>query len=429
MKPLLLFVLYQTTFSVFIRRRLLADYSIEFNYYEKSMVQGLAFLSKKGFNPQNQSNRKQVWEAQHTSKQEQERIKQRREQLRRERDEEELARARHGETGGSQAQLRFMYDVPPGMKTDKNNPQQELQQQDESKNTTNMDSTVTQIQPGDDAAAAAFRRMLAAQSAGIDLNHEDDSKPMNEQDKDDMKLRFGPVLQGTNLEKTTKPKAAILEGLSALEKAVGRRDGAGGALSLEEQIARFPQLKNAPMAKGMNATDVNVSFKPLGAQLRNVKCLACGIWGHSRGDRECAKSGWDPFSSFSNRPGPSSTLPDNSMDRIPRDLNLQKEGKNDHKKRKQESGTGSRDGDDDDDDDNDSSSSSDESDDSRERRKHKTKRRESSSSRRKRHKKNHSRHVSSLSDQRKRRDRSESSDRKRSRKSYKKKRSSRKEDR
>ena len=57
----------------------------------------------------------------------------------------------------------------------------------------------------------------------------------------------------------------------------------------------------------MSATDVNVSFKPLGAQMRNVKCLACGIWGHSRGDRECQVTGWDPFSAAS-RPVSSSSI-------------------------------------------------------------------------------------------------------------------------
>merc|ERR1712157_575096 len=77
-------------------------------------------------------------------------------------------------------------------------------------------------------------------------------------------------------------------------KAVGKRDS-NRALTLQEQIARFPQLKNAPMAKGMNVTNVHVKFNPMSGPLRNVRCLACGIWGHSRGDRECKKSGWDPF--------------------------------------------------------------------------------------------------------------------------------------
>jgi CBF1 interacting corepressor len=253
------------------------------------MVQGLKFLSKKGFNPQNQVNQKNVWEREHASKNEQERVRQRGEQLRRERDDEELARARAGERGGSQAQLRFMYDAPPGS-TGEQKEQQEQTNNDAAKPSTSAGS-LTQIQPGDDAAAAAFRRMLAGQcmpEEGMTKNEE----------QEDTKVSFGPVLQGSDMEKV---KAIKPEGLSALEKAVGRRDKAPG-LSLAEQMQRFPQLKNAPMAKGMSDTNVNVAFKPLGAELRNVKCLACGIWGHSKGDRECKTSGWDPFSGRTTMP-------------------------------------------------------------------------------------------------------------------------------
>ena len=251
------------------------------------MVQGMAFLSKKGFNPHNQVNRKNVWEAQQASKQEKERIRQRQEQLRREREDEELCAARHG-GDGSQAQLRFMYDAPPGMADKKT--------EGEAK-PTESSSDVTQIQPGDDAAAAAFRRMLAKASQGEPDNKEEDEEEFNA-NAEEAKLSFGPVLQGSTLDANEQQQPGDeIKNLSALEKAVGRKDR-GGALTLEEQVARFPQLKNAPMAKGMSSTDVNVSFKPLGSQLRNVKCLACGVWGHSRGDRECSKSGWDPFSTI-----------------------------------------------------------------------------------------------------------------------------------
>ena len=89
------------------------------------MVAGLKFLSKKGFNPQNNSNRKRVWEAQQHSKQEKERLRQRQEQLNREQEEQELERVTRGEIGGSQAQLRFMYDAPPGMNPDKNSERME----------------------------------------------------------------------------------------------------------------------------------------------------------------------------------------------------------------------------------------------------------------------------------------------------------------
>ncbi len=248
------------------------------------MVQGMAFLSKKGFNPQNQVNRKQVWEAQQHSKLEKDRIRQREEQLRREREDEELCAARHN-GDGSQAQLRFMYDAPPGLK---NEEQKKLRGNLDDSNSRDL----TQAQPGDDAAAAAFRQMLAAASSSA--KHADDTTTGSENKGDEngeIELKFAPVLQGSTLERDSgKPN----DTRSALEKAVGRKDR-GAAVTLEEQVARFPQLKNAPMAKGMSATDVNVSFKPLGAQVRNVKCLACGVWGHSRGDRECQMTGWDPF--------------------------------------------------------------------------------------------------------------------------------------
>ena len=48
------------------------------------------------------------------------------------------------------------------------------------------------------------------------------------------------------------------------------------------------------MAKGMNVTNVNIKFNPMSGPLRNVRCLTCGEWGHSKGDREC-KLSWNPF--------------------------------------------------------------------------------------------------------------------------------------
>eukprot|EP00980_Cylindrotheca_fusiformis_P028167 scaffold22583_cov106-Cylindrotheca_fusiformis.AAC.38 len=250
------------------------------------MVQGLKFLSKKGFNPQNQTNRKQVWEAQQSSKLEEERLRRRQDELRREREDEEFCRIQHGD--GSQAQLRFMYNAPPGLEKAKDG------DGNTSEPVKDAPKDVTQVQEGDDAAAAAFRRMLAS-SAAVQQTSQ-----MNEEEGDESQQqsahRFEPVLQGSTMDplgdKNQKNQDADTR--SALEKAVGRRDR-GSALTLEEQLARFPQLKNAPMAKGMSTTDVNVSFKPLGAQLRNVRCLACGVWGHSRGDRECSKTGWNPF--------------------------------------------------------------------------------------------------------------------------------------
>ena len=243
------------------------------------MVAGLAFLSKKSFNPKNLSNQKTVWEAREQKKAEEKRLQERQTQLKREQEDEDLARVRHGDTGGEKASLSFMYATPPGLGDDDGTKQTE-----EEPATTN---DLLQRQPGDDDAAAAFRAMLAGAAAV------QEEQEQNHQESLAFSNSRGAALQGTAIDRTFSEH----DGRSALEKAVGRKDGNGAALTLEQQVARFPQLQNAPMAKGMKGTDVQVKFNPLGTQLRNVQCMACGVWGHTRGDRECTKSGWDPFSS------------------------------------------------------------------------------------------------------------------------------------
>ena len=261
------------------------------------MVAGLKFLSKKSFNPQNLTNQKTVWERQQQKQAETKRLKEREDQLKRERDEEELARARHGQRGGDLQQLKFMYDVPATTTT--TNEEEEEEEEEQTSASPVAAPSVATRQPGDDDAAAAFRQMLAAAAATSSSSNEQSLQESTttlakEQEEGTVfSDNKGAALSGTSIEKELKKKE-----LSALEKAVGRRDGNNSSgLTLEEQIARFPQLKNAPMAKGMTSTNVNVTFKPLGTQLRNTRCFACGVWGHSKGDRECLKSGWDPFSS------------------------------------------------------------------------------------------------------------------------------------
>ena len=45
-------------------------------------------------------------------------------------------------------------------------------------------------------------------------------------------------------------------------------------------------LKNAPV-EGEFTENVKVKFQPLGIELRNIRCLRCGEWGHRSIDREC----------------------------------------------------------------------------------------------------------------------------------------------
>lgn len=58
------------------------------------------------------------------------------------------------------------------------------------------------------------------------------------------------------------------------------KDAFGRALPTEEQ---FEVLKNAPKLD----TGVAGRAKPFGVEIRNVKCLRCGTFGHQSGDREC----------------------------------------------------------------------------------------------------------------------------------------------
>jgi len=258
------------------------------------MVAGLGFLSKKSFNPKNLSNQKTVWEARQQQQLDDKKARDREIQLQQEQEDAELARVRHGETGGDKATLKFMYAPPPGMAQDINEPSEDTTTAEKedckppanSMNNNNNMNSLLQRQPGDDDAAAAFRAMLAG--AAAQQEHDDTLEGTFS-----FSNSSGAALQGTTIERTFAPT----DSRSALEKAVGKRDGGSAALTVEEQVARFPQLKHAPMAKGMSSTNVQVNFKPLGTQLRNVQCLSCGVWGHSRGDRECSKSGWDPFSS------------------------------------------------------------------------------------------------------------------------------------
>eukprot|EP00977_Amphora_coffeiformis_P014633 scaffold4140_cov149-Amphora_coffeaeformis.AAC.3 len=254
------------------------------------MVAGLKFLSKKSFNPQNLSNQKKVWEREQRQKTEERRIKEREEQLRRERDDEELRRAR-----GDHVKLNFMYQAPPGSEA---TGKKELSPPDVPSSAAASSKDVTQRQPGDDDAAAAFRAMLAG---GVPPPDETTDKIPDDSDargiiRGTAPGAFGTVLQGSSYDKMAKrgdeKQPPTPETRSALEKAVGRRQQ-GNNLTLDEQIERFPALANAPRQRGVQ---VGVSFKPLGTQIRNVRCLVCGIWGHSKGDRECKMSGWDPFS-------------------------------------------------------------------------------------------------------------------------------------
>eukprot|EP00550_Attheya_septentrionalis_P007609 CAMPEP_0198297632 /NCGR_PEP_ID=MMETSP1449-20131203/37559_1 /TAXON_ID=420275 /ORGANISM="Attheya septentrionalis, Strain CCMP2084" /LENGTH=378 /DNA_ID=CAMNT_0043998635 /DNA_START=155 /DNA_END=1291 /DNA_ORIENTATION=+ len=246
------------------------------------MVAGLKFLSKKSFNPQNNVNRKAVWEAHQRTGAEEKRIKEREDQLRRERDDEELALSRGGAEAAHRTTLTFMYKAPPGLATESstetNNPTTDISPEPNATETGET-TDLTRPQSGDDAAARAFRAMLMGGATEDTATNPNDTGLTSS------------VVASASEDQKKQPDTR-----TALEKAVGKKSQ---TLSLKEQVERFPQLQNAPMVKGLKAAGgadaQGVSFKPLGAQFRNVKCMSCGQWGHTRGDRECPQTGWNPF--------------------------------------------------------------------------------------------------------------------------------------
>ena len=285
---------------------------------------GLAFLTKKSFNPANWTNQKQVWEARQKETIEKRRLAERDAQLKREREEEELARAIGGEEGGARKALSFMYDggKVPGLERDRGaggnddrgegfeggegegwrNRGKDNEDETEKKMVEIEQQSLYERQPGDDDAAAAFREMLARGTTG----DEDESTSLYAASDTRPDDGGAAVKDGTTDE--------MLRGgdnRTNLEKAVGR-NRLGVDITLAQQMERFPMLKGAPRALppkpascGVDGdkdapTDSDVvalNFKPLGQVLRNVRCCKCSEWGHSMGDRECKLTGWDPFSS------------------------------------------------------------------------------------------------------------------------------------
>ena len=242
---------------------------------------GLAFLTKKSFNPANWSNQRQVWEARQKNESEKRAFAERQAQLTRERDEEELARAVGGEVDGGRKALGFMYEGGkiPGLERKKDTADDFVCGKEvlgvgegESKRGEAGEVSIFERQAGDDDAAAAFRAMLARPKPESPLTDrvvgdESAADRPSENGGDDENDKFRDRDQRTNLE-----------------KAVGRGINSGSGVTLEQQFERFPMLKSAPMvlqkpatnsSKGAETSITGLNFKPLGQVLRNVQCLAC----------------------------------------------------------------------------------------------------------------------------------------------------------
>ncbi|KAJ8499048.1 hypothetical protein OPV22_009600 [Ensete ventricosum] len=82
--------------------------------------------------------------------------------------------------------------------------------------------------------------------------------------------------EGTNSIKPDMKTAKSRAG----DKKPRPKDVFGRPLPTEEE---FEVLKNAPRLE----TGVPVRIKPFGVEIRNVRCVRCGTFGHQSGDREC----------------------------------------------------------------------------------------------------------------------------------------------
>ncbi|GFP79376.1 uncharacterized zinc finger cchc domain-containing protein at4g19190 [Phtheirospermum japonicum] len=91
----------------------------------------------------------------------------------------------------------------------------------------------------------------------------------------DEKRKQEPSLDGASSSMKTENIPSVVE-----KKKPRPKDVFGRALPTEEE---FEVLKNAPRLE----TGVAGRAKPFGVEIRNVKCLRCGNFGHQSGDREC----------------------------------------------------------------------------------------------------------------------------------------------
>ena len=192
------------------------------------------FLSKKMWHPTNGRNKKRKWLAEQEDANVKKRLKEARAELKKESNKMEALRmaAKSGDNEAAKemraAQMAFMYRAPPGMN----------------------------------------------QEASAEEN----------QDEDEAVRAFNEAIRNRTKKKKDNFSGVKLT-MSNLEKQAGLRQRKRG-VTLEEQIERFPELKNAPL-KGDYAKDIAVTFQPFGEQIRHVKCRRCGKWGHRTGDREC----------------------------------------------------------------------------------------------------------------------------------------------
>jgi len=203
------------------------------------MSKGLKFLLNKSWHPMTRDNQKKLWIAEQKKKEAERREKERQKELEKER--AELANAK---LLGRTNELDFMYKSPPGIP-----PQQQQQPSQDQQPQKSANALKDKQWPQSSPKSSQSKPQIDANSR---LTYEE------------QKL--------INSLKTPQPTKQELE-------------------------ERFPILKGVPTV-GDYTEQIAIRARPLGIEIRNVRCARCGQWGHVSGDRECPMLDQNPNDEF-----------------------------------------------------------------------------------------------------------------------------------
>merc|ERR1712087_926931 len=88
---------------------------------------------------------------------------------------------------------------------------------------------------------------------------------------------------------------AAMSQMTREERRFAEKEMETGLTVHERNARRFECLKHAPM-EAEYVKNMEVTHRPFGQQIRNVRCIKCGKWGHRIYDRECTlNEDFDPF--------------------------------------------------------------------------------------------------------------------------------------
>jgi hypothetical protein len=247
------------------------------------------YLLLKSWTPYNKQNQQRIWIAEQTKKENERREKERSEAIAQQADRDETARLLRGAditdiANNRSHPLNFMYAAPVGATRDDG----------VAGGAGTGSAGAGASAPARDEESARFLAAYRAASsavgggvAGAARSADDSMQDAGAGGEPDAVLAGASSSSAAASAAPTAPRLTDPSSLSALEREAGKRKGP--TLSVSEMHERFPFLKNAPME--MFAKNVQVTFHPVGQEVKNVRCIKCRAWGHEAADRECPLRG------------------------------------------------------------------------------------------------------------------------------------------